>query len=133
MKPLTWAYKFSREIARRMAHFRGEPAIAHPAFAPGGPASVIAYAEGPVASDAPRIVYSEGDELVLEEYVRTRGSSSFDFYLFKSRHWKLIYMFSMSLSDRSRAFGEPSIFLSSTSPRISFVARVYVRVAVYTC
>ena len=56
-----------------MAHFRGEPAIAHPEFAPGGPASV-SYVEGPVALDAPRIVYSEGDELVLEAYVRNRGS-----------------------------------------------------------
>jgi len=74
VKPLTWAYKFSREIARRMAHFRGEPAVAHPAFAPGSPASVIAHAEGPVALDAPRIVYSKEDERVLEAYVRKRGS-----------------------------------------------------------
>ena len=73
MKPLTWAYKFSREIARRMPHFRGEPTVLHPAFAPGGPASVVAHAEGPIAFDTPRIVYSEEDERVLDAYVRNRG------------------------------------------------------------
>jgi len=57
-----------------MAHFRAELAVAHPAFAPDGPASVIEHAEGPVALDAPRIVYSEEDERVLEAYVRKRGS-----------------------------------------------------------
>lgn len=41
VRPLTWAYKFTREIARRMPHFRGEPHMVHPAFAPGGPASTI--------------------------------------------------------------------------------------------
>jgi hypothetical protein len=41
VRPLTWAYKFTREIARRMPHFRGELHMVHPAFAPGGPASTI--------------------------------------------------------------------------------------------
>jgi alcohol oxidase len=35
MQPLIWGYKFTREIARRMPHFRGEPPVFHPAFAPG--------------------------------------------------------------------------------------------------
>ncbi|KAH9053397.1 alcohol oxidase-like protein [Lactarius vividus] len=35
VQPLTWGYKFSREIARRMPHFRGEPPELHPPFAPG--------------------------------------------------------------------------------------------------
>ena len=74
MRPLTWGYKFLREVARRMPHFRGEPPVVHPAFAPGGPASVIAHAEGPVLFDAPRIVYSEEDERVLEEFVRAEGA-----------------------------------------------------------
>jgi alcohol oxidase len=56
-----------------MAHFRGEPAVAHPAFAPGGPASIIEHADGPVALDAPRVVYSEEDERVIETYIRKRG------------------------------------------------------------
>jgi alcohol oxidase len=74
VKPLVWGYKFSREIARRMPHFRGEPAPLHPAFAPGGPASLVAHAEGPVALDAPRITYSDEDERAVETYVRAMGA-----------------------------------------------------------
>lgn len=75
VQPLIWGYKFTREIARRMAHFRGEPPVLHPAFAPDGPASVLAQAEGPVPTDAPRIVYSEEDERKLEEFTRAQGMS----------------------------------------------------------
>jgi alcohol oxidase len=74
VRPLTWGYKFQREIARRMPHFRGEPPKLHPAFAPGGPAAVIAHAEGPIPFDTPRIVYSEEDERVLEEFTRAQGA-----------------------------------------------------------
>ena len=74
MRPITWGYKFLREIARRMPHFRGEPPGLHPAFAPGGPASIVAHAEGPVSFDAPRIVYSEEDERALEEFARAQGA-----------------------------------------------------------
>ncbi|KAH8989703.1 alcohol oxidase-like protein [Lactarius akahatsu] len=72
VRPLTWGYKFLREIARRMPHFRGEPPMLHPKFAPSGPASIIAHAEGPVPFDAPRIVYSEDDERALEEFARAQ-------------------------------------------------------------
>ena len=74
VKLLVWAYKISREIARRMPHFRGEPAALHPMFSTGGPASVVEHAEGPVALDAPRIVYSDVDERALEAYVRATGA-----------------------------------------------------------
>ena len=77
VKVLAWGYKFSREIARRMPHFRGEPAPLHPAFAPGSPASVVAHAEGPVAFDTARIVYSEEDERALDAYVRKMGARGF--------------------------------------------------------
>jgi alcohol oxidase len=78
VKVLTWGYKFTREIARRMPHFRGEPAAVHPAFASGGPASIVPHAEGPVAFDARRIEYSEEDERVLEAYARaTRACETF--------------------------------------------------------
>ena len=56
-----------------MPHFRGEPPALHPAFAPTGPASVLAHAEGPVPFDSPRIVYSEEDERALEEFARAQG------------------------------------------------------------
>jgi len=68
VRPLTWGYKFLREIARRMPHFRGEPPMLHPAFTPGGPASIVTHAEGPVPFHAPRIVYSEEDERALEAF-----------------------------------------------------------------
>ena len=74
VKLLMWAYKFSREIARRIPHFRGEPTALHPMFSPGGSASVVEHTEGPVALDAPRIVYSDGDERALEAYVRAVGA-----------------------------------------------------------
>ncbi|KAN0140556.1 alcohol oxidase [Lactarius tabidus] len=68
VRPLTWAYKFTGEVARRMPHFRGEPHMLHPAFAPGGPASIIEHADGHIAFDTPRIVYSEDDERALEAF-----------------------------------------------------------------
>ena len=74
VRPLMWGYKALREIARRMPHFRGEPPMLHPAFPPGGPASVVAHAEGPIAFDTPRIVYSEEDERALEEFARANGA-----------------------------------------------------------
>ena len=86
MKPLIWGYKVSREIARRMPHFRGEYAPLHPSYAPGGPASVIAHAEGPVALDAPRIMYSKEDERALEAYVRKGGAWNFLFFCLHT-HW----------------------------------------------
>jgi alcohol oxidase len=71
VQPLIWGYKFMREIARRMPYYRGE--LSHPAFAPGGPASVVEDADGPVPFDAPRIVYTEEDERALEAFVRAKG------------------------------------------------------------
>ena len=89
MQPLKWGYKFAREIARRMPHFRGEPAALHPAFAPGTPASIVAHAEEPVAFDAPRIVYSEDDERVLEEFARANCASLFSFPATLKSHYLL--------------------------------------------
>ncbi|KAI9453454.1 alcohol oxidase-like protein [Lactarius psammicola] len=76
VRVLTWGYKFMREVARRMPHFRGEPPVLHPAFAPGGPASVVAHAEGPVPFDAPHIVYSAEDERALEEFARAQVATT---------------------------------------------------------
>jgi len=76
VRTLTWSYKFTREIARRMPHFRGEPPELHPAFALGGPAAVVPHAEGPIAFDTPRIEYSEEDERALEVYTRGKISTT---------------------------------------------------------
>jgi hypothetical protein len=74
VKPLMLAYKFTREIARRMPHFRGEPPAVHPAFAPSSAAAIVTHAEGPAPFDAPRIEYSDEDERVLETYVRATST-----------------------------------------------------------
>ncbi|KAI0294579.1 alcohol oxidase [Russula brevipes] len=76
VKPLIWGYKFAREIARRMPYFRGEPPELHPAFASGSEAAIVAHAEGPVAFDTSRIVYSEEDERILEAYTRATVSTT---------------------------------------------------------
>ena len=74
VRPLAWGYKFVREIAQRMPHFRGEPPTMHPAFNPGGTAAIVEHADGPVAFDAAPIVYSEEDERVLETYARATSA-----------------------------------------------------------
>jgi hypothetical protein len=102
MQLLIWGYKFLREIARRMPHFSGEPPGLHPAFSPGGPASIVAHAEGPVAFDTPRIVYSEDDERALEEFARAKGA------------WLL--PFSVSFAHHSHTFFLP-LALGPQSPR----------------
>ena len=84
VRPLMWAYKFVREIAHRMPHFRGEPAPLHPAFAPDSAAAVVGHADGPVALDAPRIKYSEEDDRALEAFVRATGACLL-FAIFASR------------------------------------------------
>jgi alcohol oxidase len=74
VRTLTWSYKFTREIARRMPHFRGEPPVLHPKFAPGTPAAIVPHAEGPIAFDTPRIEYSEEDERTLEAHTREKSA-----------------------------------------------------------
>jgi hypothetical protein len=104
VQPLIWGYKFTREIARRMPHFSGEPPALHPAFAPGGPASIVAHAEGPIAFDTPRIVYSEEDERALEAFVRANGAWLLLFPL----HYSLtsLRFDVLGLSDHDLPFGE---------------------------
>jgi alcohol oxidase len=53
---LRWAYKWSRELARRMDGYRGELVIDHPDF-PAGSQATCGEASGPVATSAPDIVY----------------------------------------------------------------------------
>ncbi|KAI0265986.1 alcohol oxidase-like protein [Gloeopeniophorella convolvens] len=61
---LVWSYKFIREIARRMPHFRGEPPVLHPKFPAGSAAAVVPHAEG------------AEDDRAIEEYVRAMFSTT---------------------------------------------------------
>ena len=74
VKPLMWGYKIAREIARRMPHFRGEPAPLHPAFSPDSAAAIVEHAEGPVALDSSRINYSDEDDRAIEAFTRATST-----------------------------------------------------------
>jgi len=66
---LRWAYKRSREIARRMRMYRGEYIPGHPKF-PEGSLAKCGLAEGPVDINEPDIVYSKEDDEAINQYHR---------------------------------------------------------------
>lgn len=66
---LRWAYKHSREIARRMPAYRGEFVSNHPKF-PEGSAAAAKAPNMPVAIDAPKIKYTEEDDKAINEFVK---------------------------------------------------------------
>ncbi|KAI0066444.1 alcohol oxidase-like protein [Artomyces pyxidatus] len=68
--PLMWAYKYTREIARRMPLFRGEYTPLHPKYSQDSPAAILEGVDGPVPADAPLLVYSAEDDAAVEQYVR---------------------------------------------------------------
>ncbi|KAI0043154.1 GMC oxidoreductase [Auriscalpium vulgare] len=73
--PLMWAYKHTREIARRMPLFRGELAPFHPIFSSESGARVVENSDGPL--DAPRrIQYTEDDDRVLKAYIRAQVTAT---------------------------------------------------------
>ncbi|TFY72351.1 hypothetical protein EVG20_g659 [Dentipellis fragilis] len=75
VKPLLWAYKFSREIFRRMPVFRGEYAPMHPEFPSGSEAAVIEDGM-PTPMEASRLVYTEDDDKAIELFMRKNIGSS---------------------------------------------------------
>ncbi|KAJ6541049.1 GMC oxidoreductase-domain-containing protein [Mycena vulgaris] len=66
---LRWAYKWSRELARRMDGYRGEFILDHPAF-PEGSQATCGEASGPVEISAPDIVYSKEDDDAIDAFHR---------------------------------------------------------------
>ncbi|KAK7033332.1 GMC-OxRdtase-N domain-containing protein [Favolaschia claudopus] len=66
---LRWAYKWSREMGRRMDSYRGEFALEHPQFDEGSEAR-CGTAEGPVGIDAPDIAYSKADDDAIDKFHR---------------------------------------------------------------
>ncbi|KAJ7187268.1 alcohol oxidase [Mycena filopes] len=65
---LRWGYKKGREIIRRMPVFRGALVPAHPQFAANSSAALTET--GPVAIDAPNVVYSAADDAAIDAYIR---------------------------------------------------------------
>ncbi|KAK0610929.1 putative glucose dehydrogenase [Immersiella caudata] len=70
-----WMYKTQREIARRMPCFRGEFAACHPPFPPESDA-FCQELDGPLAADAPEIVYTEEDDVILEKWLRENAGTT---------------------------------------------------------
>ncbi|TFK52446.1 glucose-methanol-choline oxidoreductase [Heliocybe sulcata] len=66
---MNWAYKKSREFARRFASYRGEHTPKHPTFGQGSEALATDQA-GPVPVEAEDIHYTEDDNKAVEKYTR---------------------------------------------------------------
>ncbi|KAF9450080.1 GMC oxidoreductase [Macrolepiota fuliginosa MF-IS2] len=64
---MRWAYKHSRELARRMPVYRGELPTEHPQF-PAGSKATAGPVDGPVPIDAPKIKYTTEDDKAIDEY-----------------------------------------------------------------
>ncbi|EIM87865.1 alcohol oxidase-like protein [Stereum hirsutum FP-91666 SS1] len=72
VKPLVWAYKFTREVARRMPVFRGELPEMHPKFPEGSKAALILESDtsGPLVLNDLVTEYDEADDVAVEQYTR---------------------------------------------------------------
>ncbi|EIM80090.1 alcohol oxidase-like protein [Stereum hirsutum FP-91666 SS1] len=70
MELLVWAYKHSRETARRMPCYRGEFKPNHPEFAQGSDAYIKDVEMGPVPIDAPPIVYTKEDNEAIRTAIK---------------------------------------------------------------
>lgn len=62
-----WAYKMSREIARRLPYYQGELELGHPKFPEG---SRAALQSGSLGDNVQDIEYSAEDDKVIEDWVR---------------------------------------------------------------
>jgi alcohol oxidase len=71
LKKQVWAYKMSREIARRLPYYRGELEIGHPKF-PGGSQAAAGPVSEPLTtgSASSNIKYSEEDDAAIEAWIR---------------------------------------------------------------
>lgn len=79
LKKQLWAYKMSREIARRLPFYRGELELGHPKFPAGSAAALVDLSTGadekhPVNGAGTRgledIRYSKEDDAAIEDWIR---------------------------------------------------------------
>jgi alcohol oxidase len=68
LKKQLWAYKISREIARRLPYYRGEEQLGHPAFPKGSNAAIVTLKEP--LSVFKDIEYSKDDDAAIEDWIR---------------------------------------------------------------
>lgn len=71
LKKQLWAYKFSREIQRRLPYYRGELPLGHPAFPAHSKAALVDFSklESEYAVDGD-IEYSAEDDALIEDWIR---------------------------------------------------------------
>jgi len=67
LKKQLWAYKMSREIARRLPYYKGELELGHPKFNEGSKAALF---NGAQTGDVKNIEYSAEDDDAIEEWIR---------------------------------------------------------------
>ncbi|KAH8103817.1 alcohol oxidase-like protein [Cristinia sonorae] len=72
---LVYAYKRARELARRMAGYRGDFSGNQPQFAKDSKAAISEESK-PVAADAPDLVYSKEDDEAIREWIRKTVSTT---------------------------------------------------------
>lgn len=68
LKKQLWAYKMSREIARRLPYYKGELELGHPKFAQGSKAAL--YGGETSDGEIKDIEYSAEDDAAIEEWIR---------------------------------------------------------------
>jgi len=66
---LRWAYKKTRELARRMKYYAGDVVVGHPNFKPDSKAAT-SQSDSPTALTASEIIYSKEDDDVIDEFHR---------------------------------------------------------------
>jgi alcohol oxidase len=76
LEALRYAYKRTREFARRHPMYRGEVAQLHPPFPEGSKAAVSLPPQTPVAIDAPDLVYSAEDDKIIDKFIGENVSTT---------------------------------------------------------
>lgn len=74
IKKQLWAYKMSREIARRLPYFKGELSLGHPAFKDDSKAALVDFSKGGnhdhVNGNLVDIEYTAEDDAIIEDWIR---------------------------------------------------------------
>lgn len=70
IKKQLWAYKMSREIARRLPYYTGELELGHPKFKEGSAAALNDYSKTSAPEVTQDIQYSKEDDEAIEDWIR---------------------------------------------------------------
>lgn len=76
IKKQLWAYKMSREIARRLPYYRGELDIGHPKFAPESDAAIRDVKGVAPDGEVANIQYSAEDDEIIQDWIRSNVNTT---------------------------------------------------------